>query len=189
MFRWLQQNRFTQARKVSVLVKDSLEGAIPHARGSAARIITQATIRAYFAALVLRRSAMVRAVSLLQPLRSAASALIPVLGELDTAFAKEDLGTTRTFSDLGNDVVAAVEQLGKKLERFRGIDAPSTRARWKRFVGDTALALQKAGMPMTEIAALFSTPETGERMQQKLRRRATRKRVPEKRRTRAPKSV
>lgn len=117
---------------------------------------------------------MLKALGLVQSLRSTTKAVLPLLAELDTGFAKNNEGATWTFSELGNDVVATVELLAKRLENVRGVEAPSTRAKWKSFVGKTALALCKAGVPLTEVAALFALPGAEQRVERRLRRRKNR---------------
>ena len=171
ILRWLRENKYTRARSSSALSKEAKalrrlkEGTVP-------LILTRAVTRIASTVDMLKTPALLRALEELKLLRAASDSLAPLLEELDDAFPRER--AVYSFDGLGFHVRQAVQNLAERLTGLPGFDTPWTRAKWKRFVGETAFALRKAGMSMAEAAELFSTPGNQDRVKAKLLRSSTR---------------
>lgn len=176
MMKWLIGNGHTEAKTVSEVFVNSLRSPIPHPKGSLPYVVTRALMSAFAASSLVKRAPIMHAIAEIHHLRSKAAALTRTLSEVDTLMARENfLAANPTFAECGNDVIAAIEFAAGRLEKLRGVDAPTTKSAWKSFVGRTATALLKAGMPLNEIAALFPQRGDPEHVRERLRRQTSRR--------------
>jgi hypothetical protein len=156
LLKWQQSNGYTQMRTTQGFLREYQESGEQHRRGSAAWVVVVAMKAASTVSTVIGRPARARAIGKVHVLRSHCASLQRELMKLDTQNARESFASkSRTFSDLGNDLIADLDAISKKLKVIPDADAPMTSASWSVFVAETAAKLQAAGMATNEIAELL----------------------------------
>lgn len=174
--KWLRANGHTDAKTASEVFANALRSRIPHAKGSLPYVVTRAVIVAFAAASLVKRAPLMRAVVQIHHLRTKAAALTRTLSEMDTIMAKGDYPAARpTFAESGNDVVAAIEAAAERVEKFLGVEAPTTTSAWKEFVGSAATAMLDAGMSLEDITMLFAQEGSAVRVRERLRKQTSRR--------------
>jgi hypothetical protein len=183
LFKWLAARGINQGKLplelfYHAIQADGLRGR-PEMRAirpqTAPFIVEEAFLTSFAAVSAMRVESRMRALAEVHELRSRVARLTRTLGDVDKELAKHKVRVAEpTFSKCGNDIVAALEVAADQLETISGINAPTTKAKWKAFVDQTTAALLSAGTPLDETLSLFRQDGELKTIKARLNRRKAR---------------
>lgn len=176
LFKWLKQHGYTQAASGKAWF-ESREFSSSEPRGSLAYIISRALFSVSSAHINVKRSATTEALTQAALVRARVVSLQRALRGLDADRARRGFPTARpSFAESGDAVLEAIDAVVQRFQSIQGTTVPVTRAQWKRYIAKITASLQKAGMPLEEIARLLapsSDPAVFKERARKQRERGT----------------
>jgi hypothetical protein len=163
LMKWLRAQGLTDATTTGDLFAQYQQARPKHPKGSLPAVVTEAFLHAFMAAEALNIAPMIRALAEVNELRAGSAKLLKTCTEIDARLAKLQVRRAGpTFAASANNVVGVVELTAAKIEAapgVRGAPMPTTKAKWKTFVGEAMNAFVNAGMPLDEAISLF--PQRG----------------------------